>query len=271
MMIYDRLFCNGHPVKICRLFKPLRTPGRFVRTNFPQGRTFSSRHHVAPTGIEHQYRRMLVPVFPLESTLVESRFSPTIDFSANTRGDLGSGGFVPWDVEVARINFGANCGPTSFAAVLGLEVCSGLRHFPGFVERRWCNFTQMKQALRSCGVSFTTVRSKLPQSGLALVQWVGPWVYGDFGGRRSSKYTHWIGVDQKQIFDHTEAKWMPIAIWEEQVAAAFLQEISGATGWTVKFGIELMKSNNKFPSGANCFVSSSRATADNLSEYLAML
>ena len=25
--------------------------------------------------------------------------------------------FVPWDVEVARVNFGATCGPAAFAAV----------------------------------------------------------------------------------------------------------------------------------------------------------
>ena len=31
-MIYDGLFCIGHPIRIRRLFKPVRAPGRFVRT-----------------------------------------------------------------------------------------------------------------------------------------------------------------------------------------------------------------------------------------------
>src|SRR5438067_2495399 len=138
--------------------------------------------------------------------IVESRMAPTCVDSAlvSTASTFGADAncgmrcewlnqrFVPWDLEVANINFGANCGPASFAAVLGLEVCSALQHFPNFIDRPWCNFTQMKRALRSCSVQFDILPSALPKQGLALVQWLGPWVSRDFGGRRSLKYTHWI-------------------------------------------------------------------------------
>src|SRR5262249_45228871 len=123
-------------------------------------------------------------------------------------------------------------------------------HFPEFIDRRWCNFTQMKRALRSCRVPFTVLQSQLPRRGLALVQWLGPWISNDFGGRKSLKYTHWIATAGDQVFDHTEPGWMPMLTWEQQIAAGFLQEISGATGWAVKIGIELMNSNTRLPSAA---------------------
>lgn len=207
----------------------------------------------------------------VDFALVSTASGRSVDSGFPMRAEWINQWFVPWDIEIARINFGANCGPTSFAAVVGLEVCSALQYFPNFIDRRWCNFTQMKQALRTRGVPFTIVRSGLPNRGLALVQWLGPWVGLDFGGRKSLKYTHWIGVEGGRVFDHTEGEWMPLAVWKHQVARAFLQDIPGATGWAVRVGIEVMKSNSRFPSGANCLASASRASADNLSEYFAML
>lgn len=179
--------------------------------------------------------------------------------------------FIPWDVEVARINFGANCGPTSFAALVGLEVCSALIHFPGFIERPWCNFTQMKRALRSCDVPFAAISNKFPECGLALIQWLGPWIASDFGGRKSLKFTHWVAVESGRVFDHTTVEWMSVSAWREEVASAFVQDIEGATGWAVRVGIEVMKSNKRLPSGECSFASSSCLREESLFEYSAML
>lgn len=219
---------------------------------------------------------MLTPIVEPETAPVSLDFAlvasgPAVDNDFPIRVDWTNQWFIPWDIEVARINFGANCGPASFAAVVGLEVCDALQYFPDFLDRRWCNFTHMKAALRSRGAPFAIVRSGMPQRGLALVQWLGPWIGSDFGGRKSLKYTHWIGVEGGRIFDHTEEEWMPLAVWKHKVARSFLQDIPGATGWAVRVGIEVMKSNNRFPSGAGCRASDSRMSADNLSEYLAML
>lgn len=247
-----------------------------VHPSFPPGNRhfFLARtcHELALSTVINMLASLYDPPlkFARADSIVSASFRSGAEIPVFTVVDSSESKFVPWDVEVARINFGANCGPTSFAAVLGLEVCASLRHFPGFVKRRWCNFTQMKQALRSCNIPFTILRSKLPKNGLALVQWLGPWMSTDFGGRRSLKYTHWIGVERDHVFDHTRATWMPFPAWERQVAAAFVQDISGATGWTVKVGIEVTKSNNRFPSAANGLMSSC-VTADNFSEYLAML
>jgi len=155
--------------------------------------------------------------------------------------------YVPWDVDIARINFRANCGPISFAAILGAEVCSIIQFFPEFPDKPWCNFTQMKRALRSYGVRFQPLRAQLPSRGLALVQWLGPWTARDFFGRKSLNYTHWIAINNSLVFDHTVEQWLPLAEWKRDVAASFLQEIPGAIGWDVRFGIELKNSNTAVP------------------------
>lgn len=157
--------------------------------------------------------------------------------------DVSPQRYVPWDLDVARVNFAANCGPISFAAILEMEVCLVMRYFSDFLEKPWCNFTQMKRALRSYGVRYESLRGRLPSVGLALVQWLGPWTARDFFGRNSLSYTHWIAVDDSLIFDHTVEQWLPIDVWERDVAADFVQQTPGATGWDIKFGIELKKSN----------------------------
>src|SRR5438477_13185199 len=88
--------------------------------------------------------------------------------------------FVPWDIEVARINFGANCGPASFAAVTRREVCRVIGHFPHFERVRWTNLTQMLRAFAEAGYSTEVRRRVLPAPGVALVQWLGPWTEQDF-------------------------------------------------------------------------------------------
>lgn len=248
-----------------------------LKTIICLGKRFFPSQRPAPAGIEQTFL-MLTPTIEsrIEAPVAQSALvSPAEELTANRSAGIScdwiNQWFVPWDVEVARLNFGANCGPTSFAAVLGLEVCSALTHFPGFVDRRWCNFSQMKQALRSCGVSFTVVRAALPKCGLALVQWLGPWVTTDFGGRKSLKYTHWIAVEGNWVFDHTESRWMPINAWQEEVAAVFLQDIPRATGWAVRVGIEVTKSNSRLPSGAYGLAASSSASEDSLFEYFATL
>jgi hypothetical protein len=52
--------------------------------------------------------------------------------------------FIPWDIEVAQINFGANCGPVSFAAITEREVCRAMRFFPHFEDYQYTTVTQMR-------------------------------------------------------------------------------------------------------------------------------
>jgi hypothetical protein len=151
--------------------------------------------------------------------------------------------FVPWDIEMARLNFGANCGPVSFAALMKMEVCRVISYFPHFEHSNWTNLTQMLGALRSTRCDAEVLRRAFPSRGLALIQWLGPWTERNFFSRWSLPHTHWIAVDGQWVFDHTAEKWLRLRDWAPTVAKDFISEIPRATGWAVKYGIEVKMEN----------------------------
>lgn len=149
--------------------------------------------------------------------------------------------FVPWDIEVARINFGANCGPAAFAAVTEREVCRVMQYFPHFPERPWTNLTQMLQALAVAGFNASVERCVAPSRGLALVQFLGPWTAKQFFSRWSLVHTHWVGVDGDWVFDHNACCWQTLAEWASGTAANLIAEVPRATGWRIKYGVEVTR------------------------------
>ena len=152
--------------------------------------------------------------------------------------------FVPWDIEVARLNFGANCGPASFAALVGTEVCRVIGHFPHFEQSKWTNLTQMLRAFESADYD-TEVRHRVfPSRGLALIQWLGPWTERDFFSRWSLPHTHWVAIEGPWVFDHTAENWQCLREWAGTVAKEFVGEIPKATGWAVKYGVEVKRKNS---------------------------
>ena len=149
--------------------------------------------------------------------------------------------FVPWDIEMARLNFGANCGPASFAALMKTEVCRVISYFPHFEHSNWTNLTQMLGALDGAGYDAELRRREFPSRGLALIQWLGPWTEKGFFSRWALPYTHWIAVDGPWLFDYTAEKWQSLTDWAALVAKEFVSEVPRATGWAVKYGIEVKK------------------------------
>ena len=147
--------------------------------------------------------------------------------------------FVPWDVEVARVNFGANCGPAAFAAVTQQEVCRVMQYFPQFPECRWTNLTQMLRAFAEAGYATQVQKCAAPSRGVALVQWLGPWTEKQFFSRWSLIHTHWIGVESDRVFDHNACCWQTLAEWAAGTAAGLIGEVRRATGWRIKYGVEV--------------------------------
>lgn len=148
---------------------------------------------------------------------------------------------VPWDIDVARINFGANCGPAAFAAVTQREVCRVMRYFPQFPERPWTNLTQMLRALAEAGYATQVQKCGAPSHGVALVQWLGPWTEKQFFSRWSLIHTHWIGVEGDWVFDHNTCCWQTLAEWASGTAPGLIAEVRRATGWRIKYGVEVTR------------------------------
>lgn len=149
--------------------------------------------------------------------------------------------FVPWDIEIARINFSANCGPSSFAAITEREVCRVMRFFQHFEHSPWTNLTQMRRAFAEAGYEHEVHRREMPQHGVALIQWLGSWTRADFFSRWSLPYTHWVAVEGDWVFDYTVAEWQTVADWQHRTVPSFLAKIPHACGWAVKYGIEVSK------------------------------
>ncbi len=155
--------------------------------------------------------------------------------------DIKMPSFVPWDIDVARINFGATCGPAAFAAVTEREVCRVMQYFPHFPDRRWTNLTQMLQAFASAGFTTRVEKCAAPTRGVALVQWLGPWTAKDFFSRWSLVHTHWVGVEGDWIFDHNADGWQTAGEWSTGIAAELMAEVPRATGWRIKYGVEVTR------------------------------
>jgi hypothetical protein len=149
--------------------------------------------------------------------------------------------FVRWDIEVARINFGANCGPAAFAAITQRDVCRVMGHFVHFEHSRWTNLTQMLRAFVEAGFCTRIHRCVLPSHGVALVQWLGPWTENDFFSRWSLVHTHWVAVEGDWIFDHTAGYWQSFSDWQNRTAPEFVGAIPRATGWRVKYGVDVSR------------------------------
>ena len=153
--------------------------------------------------------------------------------------------FVPWDIEVARLNFGANCGPSAFAAATGREVCRIMRYFAHFEQSQcWTNLTHMRRAFEQAGYHTEVFRLEMPVVGVALIQWTGPWTQKHFFSRWSLVHTHWVAISGDWVFDHTVGEWQSLLRWSRETAPEFLAEIPQASGWSVKYGLEVKSSSN---------------------------
>ena len=152
--------------------------------------------------------------------------------------------FIPWDIQIARINFSANCGPSSFAAIAKKEVCRVMQYFLHFEHFQGTNLTQMRAAFKEAGYHTDVKREIFPEHGVALIQLLGPWTQKHFFSRWSLTQTHWVAVHQGWIFDHIAATWMTKPEWNQDVARELVADVPHATGWAVKYGVEVNQFNS---------------------------
>lgn len=174
--------------------------------------------------------------------------------------------FVPWDIDVARYNFSANCGPAAFAVITETEVCRVMRYFAHFEHSPWTTLTHMRRAFTDAGWQIEVQRQALPVRGVVLIQWLGPWTKTNFFSRWSLPHTHWIAVNRGWVFDHTVGEWQTLKQWQRDTAAAFISEIPQARGWAVKYGVEAISCQTAWLGSAGTTPrSSSPASAFSLS------
>lgn len=93
----------------------------------------------------------------------------------------------------AADEWGANCGPHSIAATLGLTLEQVRPHIPNF--RGWMNPTQVGQTLKSLGRGYSLakgMKTKVLCDGINRIQWEGPWLKPGVPPAAAYQHTHWV-------------------------------------------------------------------------------
>lgn len=181
--------------------------------------------------------------------------------------------FVPPDVIAANDAWGANCGPTALAAVLGCPVMALRDAFSWFPRIAHTNPAHVEQALRLLtlqgrtggwsrvgGTTWPVEANaqhgqdwpRSPFRGLGMVQWTGPWTDDAEAGwakRVAPMHTHVIGLaegglgpmiyDCNQSIEDIPGAWLSRETWVTRTAPELLRwhqktADKRARGWTFK-------------------------------------
>ncbi len=161
--------------------------------------------------------------------------------------------FTQEDCERAHVEWGANCGPTALACIMGMTL-EQLRPSMGDFERKhYTNPTLMLEALNNVGARFTVrVGAPLewPKWGLARIQWEGPWMAKGVPVRARYRHTHWVGACTKGksvgIFDvnamNNGSGWVSLYDWGELLVPRIIAEcVPRANGeWHITHTIDVV-------------------------------
>lgn len=170
--------------------------------------------------------------------------------------------FTEAEMESAYEEWGANCGPTAAAAILGLTLdeVRPLFEAAGFAEKRYTNPTMMLDVLRAHGGKWEQrTGTRLPADpwpiwGLARIQWEGPWTAVGVPKAASYRHTHWVGAARRAvdptmtadvgIYDcnamANETGWVSLHGWSSIVVPFILEGHKHASGtWSVTHAIEV--------------------------------
>ncbi len=172
--------------------------------------------------------------------------------------------FTQADSNRAYDEWGCNCGPTAFAAILGLTLDEVRPIFAraGFDAKRYTNPTMMIDVLRASGCGYSiTQGAKLsadpwPTWGLVRIQWHGPWMDPGVPIRARYRHTHWVGAARRAV-DRTMTAdvgiydcnamangtgWAPLAAWRDILVPHLTDGHKRADGkWSVTHVIEVQR------------------------------
>lgn len=152
---------------------------------------------------------------------------------------------VPVDLELASRMFRANCGPASFAALIGSLILDIIRFFPQFPASPHTSIPHMKRALEQSGVQYNS-RKSWPNVGLCLIEFTGPWTKrGQYS--EAAKHRHWVATIRGQIYDVNANQWLQMDVWEQQIMPHLVEAHPGRTGWRLLKSYEVLPAANFLP------------------------
>ncbi|HET9893188.1 MAG TPA: hypothetical protein VFQ42_22110 [Mycobacterium sp.] len=157
---------------------------------------------------------------------------------------------------------GLNCGPTAFAAILGLTLDEARPHFgddwPGYTNPT-CMFVALASAIGPRGKRWRIAAGpkqlgagvSWPSWGLCRIQWHGRWMAPGVPIAARYRQTHWVGccTDPARgvgIWDvnalNNSTGWCALADWERVLVPHLTAEIKGADdGWSITHAVEVQR------------------------------
>lgn len=141
------------------------------------------------------------------------------------------------DLLEANQAWGANCGPASIAALLGMTLADLRPHLGDFERRRYMNPSQAKAVLLALGLRPrpTNLLEGWPPDGLIFVQFKGQWD----GAPAFVQYqhTHWIAVRGSWVYEVNNNEWSARWFWKQHVIEEIALRHDGASGgWYARSG-----------------------------------
>lgn len=162
--------------------------------------------------------------------------------------------FTRQDMTDAFVSWGCNCGPTALAASLALTLDAVRDLFREFAGKGYVSPSDMEAAINLA--TFRIAKrwpggieggNSYPLHGVALIQFDGPWRYGDTKNAKWAMcHTHWIAtkcVDRHWfVFDCNQFGWLPMAEWERQTLPRLLVHDRARNGdWWLLHSWEIRK------------------------------
>jgi hypothetical protein len=147
----------------------------------------------------------------------------------------------PADLEAARAEWGANCGPAALAAALGLQLAdvrtavSDKGKFRGYMT-----ITHMREAIATLGVRVARIhatqtrpdefclryRHNRPHVRIVCVAFDGPW---SVNPKAAAKYRHFIAAQGGMVYEVNSNDWMPAFLWEDNAHLLYPKRATGHT------------------------------------------
>jgi hypothetical protein len=171
--------------------------------------------------------------------------------------------YEPSDVDEQWKEWGANCGPSAIAALVGREVKdvrAAVEHAAGGEKSkkkgrsgRWLGYMHaghLISVLQAFGLdpkrtNFAPKQGRWPRKGLAMIQTEGPWCHPPAKPTARFRYTHTVAVIDAGpplgvlVYDGNAEGWAKEEWWAEHVMKKLVKLEKGATGWHITTTLEI--------------------------------
>ncbi len=173
--------------------------------------------------------------------------------------------YQPSAVDEQWQEWGANCGPSAIAALVGREVkdvravverlangdknkrCGRSGWWLGHMHAGHLSDTLCELGLEPRRTNFKPGEGRWPKKGLAMIQTEGPWCHPPSKSTARFRYTHTIAVVDAgpaigiTVYDGNVEAWVKEKWWAEKVMKGLVEGEKRATGWHVMMTLEVVQ------------------------------